>query len=62
MRSVKTTKFALLDTTIYIENFRSGRFTFRLVQSPFVIRCSSVVLHELLRGARQLLNESLCWI
>lgn len=52
MRSVKTTKFALLDTTIYIENFRSGRFTFRLVQSPFVIRCSSVVLHELLRGAR----------
>lgn len=52
MRSVKTTKFALLDTTIYIENFRSGCFTFRLVQSPFVIRCSSVVLHELLRGAR----------
>ena len=52
MRSVKTTKFALLDTTIYIENFRSGRFNFRLVQSPFVIRCSSVVLHELLRGAR----------
>lgn len=52
MPSVKTTKFALLDTTIYIENFRSGRFTFRLVQSPFVIRCSSVVLHELLRGAR----------
>lgn len=52
MRSVKTTKFALLDTTIYIENFRSGRFTFRLVQSPLVIRCSSVVLHELLRGAR----------
>lgn len=52
MRSVKTTKFALLDTTIYTENFRSGRFTFRLVQSPLVIRCSSVVLHELLRGAR----------
>lgn len=52
MPSVKTTKFALLDTAIYIENFRSGRFTFRLLQSPFVIRCSSVVLHELLRGAR----------
>ncbi len=52
MPSVKTAKFALLDTAIYIENFRSGRFTFRLLQSPFVIRCSSVVLHELLRGAR----------
>ncbi|MEQ1681039.1 MAG: PIN domain-containing protein, partial [Nitrospira sp.] len=39
-------------TAIYIENFRSGRFTFRLLQSPFIIRCSSVVLHELLRGAR----------
>jgi len=52
MHSAKTTKFALLDTAVYIENFRSGRFTFRLLQSPFVIRCSSVVLHELLRGAR----------
>lgn len=52
MHSTKTTKFALLDTAIYIENFRSGRFTFRLLQSPFIIRCSSVVLHELLRGAR----------
>lgn len=52
MLSAKATKFALLDTAVYIENFRSGRFTFRLLQSPFVIRCSSVVLHELLRGAR----------
>ena len=52
MPSAKTTKFALLDTAIYIENFRSGRFTFRLLQAPFIIRCSSVVLHELLRGAR----------
>lgn len=52
MHSTKTTKFALLDTAIYIENFRSGRFRFRLLQSPFIIRCSSVVLHELLRGAR----------
>jgi len=52
MPSAKTTKFALLDTTIYIENFRSGRFTFRLLQSPYIIRCSSVVLHELLCGAR----------
>ena len=52
MHSTKTTKFALLDTAIYIENFRSGRFTFRLLQSPFIIRCSSVVLHELLRGVR----------
>ncbi|HJT22199.1 MAG TPA: PIN domain-containing protein [Nitrospira sp.] len=51
MRSGKT-RFVLLDTSIYIENFRSGRFTFRLLHSPFVVRCSSVVLHELLRGAR----------
>ena len=51
MPSAKT-RFALLDTSVYIENFRSGRFTFRLLQSPFVVRCSSVVLHELLRGAR----------
>jgi predicted nucleic acid-binding protein len=51
MHSART-RFALLDTSVYIENFRSGRFTFRLLQSPFIIRCSSVVLHELLRGAR----------
>jgi predicted nucleic acid-binding protein len=47
-----TPKFAILDTSVYIENFRTGRFTFRILQSPFVIRCSAVVLHELLRGAR----------
>lgn len=52
MPSATITKFALLDTAIYIENFRSGRFTFRLLHSPFIFRCSSVVLHELLRGAR----------
>ena len=51
MLSAKATKFALLDTAVYIENFRSGRFTFCLLRSPFVIRCSSVVLYELLRGA-----------
>lgn len=52
MPSVKTTKCALLDTSVYSENFRSGRFTFRLLQSSFIVRCSSVVLHELLREAR----------
>ena len=46
------TRFAVLDTSVYIENYRSGRFTFRLIQSPLIVRCSSVVLHELLRGAR----------
>jgi predicted nucleic acid-binding protein len=45
-------KFAILDTSIYIENYRTGRFAFLLLKSPFVIRCSAVVLHELLRGAR----------
>jgi len=48
----KPTKFAVLDTSVYIDNFRTGRFTFRIRQSPFIVRCSSVVLHELLRGAR----------
>src|SRR5574340_191163 len=45
-------KFAILDTSVYIENFRTGRFAFRMLQSRSVIRCSAVVLHELLRGAR----------
>jgi predicted nucleic acid-binding protein len=47
------TKFAVLDTSIYIENFRTGRFTFRILQSSLIPRCSVVVLHELLRGARR---------
>ncbi|MBM4121288.1 MAG: PIN domain nuclease [Nitrospira sp.] len=46
------TKFAVLDTSVYIENFRTGRFTLRLLQSTWIPRCSSVVLHELLRGAK----------
>jgi predicted nucleic acid-binding protein len=45
-------KFAILDTSVYIDNFRTGRFAFHLLQAPYVIRCSAVVVHELLRGAR----------
>ena len=48
----KKTKFAILDTSVYVENFRTGRFASPLLRSSFVIRCSAVVLHELLRGAR----------
>ncbi len=43
---------ALLDTSVYIENFRTGRFTLALLRSPWIIRCSAAVLHELRRGAR----------
>jgi len=50
---LKKTKFAVLDTSVYIENFRTGRYMLRLLQSTFIPRCSSVVLHELLRGARR---------
>ena len=48
--------FALLDTSVYIENFRTGRFTQDLLRSTWIIRCSAVVLHELRRGARTLLE------
>lgn len=44
--------FALLDTSVYIENFRTGRFTLKLLGAPWIVRCSAVVLHELRRGAR----------
>lgn len=30
------TKFAILDTSVYIENFRTGRFTFRILQATFI--------------------------
>lgn len=47
---------AILDTSVYIENFRTGRFTEALVGSPWIIRCSAVVLHELRRVATVLLE------
>ncbi len=53
----KTTRFAALDTSVYIENFRTGRFTLRILQSTLIPRCSVVVLHELLRGARSPLEQ-----
>lgn len=43
---------AILDTSVYIDNLRSGRFTRELLDLKFVIRCSAVVLAELSRGAR----------
>ena len=47
-----TGNLAVLDTSVYIEIVRTGRFTLDLLRSPWIIRCSSVVLHELRRGAR----------
>ena len=46
------TRFAVYDSSLYIENFRTGRFTRRLLESNQIPRCSAVVLHELQRGAR----------
>ncbi len=48
----KTVSPAILDTSVYIENFRNGRFTQQILASPFLFRGSSVVIHELLRGAQ----------
>jgi len=48
-----TVELAVIDTSVYIENFRSGRFTQRIADSPFLFRGISVVIHELLRGARE---------
>ena len=43
---------AILDTSIYIDNLRSGRFKDEILNLQFVVRCSAVVLAELSRGAR----------
>lgn len=43
---------AILDTSIYIDNLRSGRFKQEILELKFVVRCSAVVLAELSRGAR----------
>jgi predicted nucleic acid-binding protein len=43
---------AILDTSVYIDNLRSGRFKLEILDLKFVVRCSAVVLAELSRGAR----------
>ena len=43
----RTVELAVLDTSVYIENFRGGRFTQRIADSPFLFRGVSVVIHEL---------------
>ncbi len=49
---LRTANLAVLDTSVYVENFRAGRFTLTLLRSPWIVRCSAVVLHELRRGVR----------
>ena len=43
---------AILDTSVYVDNLRSGRFKQEILDLKFVIRCSTVVLAELSRGTR----------
>ncbi len=43
---------AILDTSVYIDNLRSGRFKQEILDLKFVVRCSAVVLAELSWGAR----------
>jgi predicted nucleic acid-binding protein len=47
-----TANLAILDTSVYIDSLRSGRFTKEILDLKFVVRCSAVVLAELSRGAR----------
>ena len=49
----RTVELAILDTSVYIDNFRTGRFTQTIADSPFLFRCISVLIHELLRGAKR---------
>lgn len=43
---------AIIDTSVYIDNLRIGRFKQEILDLKFIIRCSAVVLAELSRGAR----------
>jgi predicted nucleic acid-binding protein len=50
--TLSTANLAILDTSVYIDNLRSGRFKQEILDLKFVVRCSAVVLAELSRGAR----------
>lgn len=43
---------AILDTSVYVDNLRSGRFKQEILDLKYIVRCSAVVLAELSRGAR----------
>jgi predicted nucleic acid-binding protein len=43
---------AILDTSVYTDNLRFGRFKQKILDLKLVVRCSAVVLAELSRGAR----------
>ena len=43
---------AILDTSVYVDNLRFGRFKQEILDLKLIIRCSAVVLAELSRGAR----------
>lgn len=45
-------ELAVIDTSVYVENVRAGRFVNELVNLPFLVRVSAVVVAELARGAR----------
>jgi predicted nucleic acid-binding protein len=47
-----TSNLTILDTSVYIDNLRSGRFKQEILELKFVVRLSAVVLAELARGAR----------
>ncbi len=47
-----TANLAILDTSVYIDNLRSGRFKQEILDLKFVVRLSAVVLAELSRSAR----------
>lgn len=47
-----TANLAVIDTSVYIDNLRAGRFEKELLELKFLVRCSAVVLAELSRGAR----------
>lgn len=49
---MRAANFAILDTSVYIDNLRSGRFKQEILDLKLVVRCSAVVLAELSRGAR----------
>jgi predicted nucleic acid-binding protein len=49
----RTVELAKLDTSVYIENFRTGHYTRTIADSPYLFRSISVFIHELLRGAKR---------
>ncbi len=55
-----TANLEIIDSSVYIDNLRFGRFEKELLELKFLVRCSTVVLAELWGGGQIKRDGTVC--